>query len=100
MSSLEKLAMMKQNEKPREEDRPVGVHIGEGMLRVQLQDGREIATPLEWYLSLMQATPEQQSNVELSLSGIHWPDLDEDLSVAGMLRGIRPPQRRQTVIPR
>ena len=87
--------MMKQNEKPREEDRPVSVHIGEGMLRVQLLDGREIATPIEWYPSLMHATPEQQSNVELSLSGIHWPDLDEDLSVAGMLRGIRPPQRHQ-----
>jgi hypothetical protein len=87
--------MMKQNDKPREEDRPVGVHIGDGMLHVRLQDGREIATPLEWYPSLMQATPKQQSNVELSLSGIYWPDLDEDLSVAGMLRGIRPPRRRQ-----
>jgi len=75
--------MMKQNDKLREEDRPVGVHIAEGMLRVQLQDGREIATP------------EQRSNLELSLSGIYWPELDEDLSVAGMLRGIRPPQHRQ-----
>lgn len=86
---------MKQNDKPREEDRPVHAHIGDGMLRVQLQDGREIATPLEWYPSLMQATPEQQSNVEMSLAGIHWPDLDEDLSIAGMLRGIRPPHRRK-----
>lgn len=82
--------MAKQNDKPREEDRPVGVRIGDGMLRVQLQDGREIATPLEWYSSLAETTPEQQANVELSLSGIHWPDLDEDLSIAGMLRGIRP----------
>lgn len=87
--------MMKQNDKPREEDRPVGVRIADGMLRVQLQDGREIATPLDWYPSLMHATPEQQMNVELSVSGIHWPDLDEDLSIAGMLRGIRPPQRRR-----
>jgi len=87
--------MMKQNDKPREDDRPVSVRIDEGMLRVQLHDGREISTPLEWYPSLMEATPEQQSNVELSLSGIHWPDLDEDLSIAGMLRGVRPPQRRQ-----
>jgi hypothetical protein len=83
------------NDKPREADHPVGVRISEGMLRVRLQDGREIATPLEWYPSLLQATPEQQAHVELSPSGIHWPDLDEDLSVAGMLRGIRPPQRRQ-----
>lgn len=43
----------------------------------------------------MQATPEQRANVELSLSGIYWPDLDEDLSIAGMLRGVRPPQRKQ-----
>jgi len=82
--------MIKPNDQPREDDRPVSVRIAEGMLRVQLQDGREIATPLEWYPSLMEATPEQQANVELGLSGIHWPDLDEDLSVAGMLRGIRP----------
>jgi hypothetical protein len=86
--------MIKQNDKPREEDRPVAVSVGDGMLHVQLQDGREIATPLEWYPSLMQAAPEQQSNVELSLSGIYWPDLDEDLSIAGMLRGVRPPQRK------
>jgi len=82
--------MIKQNDNPHEEDRPIAASVGEGMLRVQLQDGREIATPLEWYPSLLQATPEQRSNVELSLSGVHWPDLDEDLSVAGMLRGIRP----------
>ena len=74
------------NDKPSEEERPVSVSIRDEMLRVQLQDGREIATPLEWYPSLMNATPEQQINVELSLSGIHWPDLDEDLSIAGMLR--------------
>lgn len=87
--------MINHNDQPREDDRPVSVRIDEGMLRVQLQDGRKIATPLEWYPSLMEATPEQQSNVELGLSGIHWPDLDEDLSIAGMLRGIRPPQRRK-----
>lgn len=87
--------MMKQNDAPRDEDRPVNVVIKDGMLRVLLQDGREIATPLEWYPNLLEASPEQQSNVELSRSGIHWLDLDEDLSIAGMLRGVRPPQRRQ-----
>jgi hypothetical protein len=89
--------MMKQSDNPREEDRPVSVRFSNGMLRVQLQDGREIATPLEWYPVLMQATPEQQTNVDLTLSGICWPDLDEDLSIAGMLRGVRPPQRRKTI---
>jgi hypothetical protein len=97
MSFLEVLVMMKQNDKPREEDRPVSVQFSDGMLRVQLHDGREIATPLEWYPVLMQATPEQQANVEFSLSGIYWLDLDEDLSIAGMLRGVRPPQRRNTL---
>ena len=58
------------------------------MLGVQLKDGREIATPLDWVPSLMQPTPAHQSNVELGLSSIHWPDRDEDLSVVGMLRGI------------
>lgn len=72
----------------------MSVHISDGMLRVQLQDGREIATPLEWYPVLMQATAEQQAHVELSLAGIYWPELDEDLSIAGMLRGVRPPQRK------
>jgi hypothetical protein len=69
------------------------------MLRVRLQDGREIATPLAWYPTIASAEPEQQMNVEFSLSGIYWRDLDEDLSVMGMLRGVRPPQRpinRQT----
>ena len=86
---------MKQNDAPREEGRPVSLNIKDGMLRVQLQDGQEIATPLDWYPSLLEATAEQQTNVDLRLSGIHWPDLDEDLSIAGKLRGIRPPQRRQ-----
>ncbi len=85
------------NDTRREEARPVAVTFGHGMLRVQLHDGREIATPLEWYPALMEATSEQRANIELSLSGIYWPDLDEDLSVAGMLRGVRPPKRRQVV---
>ena len=85
--------MTPQNSVPREEDRPVSVDIRDGMLRVKLQDGREIATPLEWYPVIANADPAQQMNVELGLYGIHWRDLDEDLSVSGMLRGIRPPQR-------
>lgn len=85
--------MMKNNEAPREENRPIKVHISDGLLHVRLQDGREIATPLEWYPSLMNATATRQSNVKFTRSGIYWPDLDEDLSIAGMLRGTRPPQR-------
>jgi hypothetical protein len=80
---------------PRDEDRPIAVEISEGMLRVTLRDGRIIATPLDWYPRLVNATPEQQRNYELGFAGIHWPDVDEDLSVNGMLRGSRPPSSRQ-----
>ncbi|MBE2267021.1 MAG: DUF2442 domain-containing protein [Anaerolinea sp.] len=75
---------------PREEDRPVAVDFDGGMLRVQLQDGRLIATPLAWYPSLLNASPEQRQAYALSAAGIHWDELDEDLSVEGMLYGIRP----------
>ncbi len=57
-------------------------------LRVTLADGREIAVPLVWFPRLLDATPEQRGNWRLigRGQGIHWPDLDEDLSVAGLLR--------------
>jgi Protein of unknown function (DUF2442) len=56
-------------------------------LVVTLQDGRKIVTPLEWYPRLKKASPEQRPNFEIMPVGIHWPDVDEDLSVAGMLKG-------------
>ncbi len=78
----------------RKADTPVAVEFESNMLRVTLQDGRIIATPLKWYPALIAATPEQRAHYELGFDGIHWPELDEDLSVQGMLRGNRPPQRR------
>jgi Protein of unknown function (DUF2442) len=54
---------------------------------VTLADGRKIVTPLEWYPRLQQATAAQRANFEIMPMGIHWPEIDEDLSVAGMLRG-------------
>jgi len=56
-------------------------------LVVTLVDGRKIATPLEWYPRLKNATPEQRAKYEIMPMGIHWPDLDEDLGIAGMLKG-------------
>jgi hypothetical protein len=79
---------------PPVEEQPIAVEIQNEMLCVTLKDGRMISTPLVWYPWLMQATPEQQGHVELGIAGIHWIDLDEDLSVGGMLRGIRPPQSK------
>jgi hypothetical protein len=58
-------------------------------LVVTLADGRKIATPLEWYPRLRAASADQRANYEIMPMGIHWPDLDEDLSVAGMLKGRR-----------
>jgi len=76
------------NNKPRSQDRPVEVRVELGMLRVTLADGREIATPLAWYPGLLNASPEALADVRFTVAGIHWPQLDEDLSVAGMLNGI------------
>jgi hypothetical protein len=58
-------------------------------LVVTLADGRRIATPLEWYPRLQNATAAQRSRFEIGAMGIHWPEIDEDLSVAGMLKGNR-----------
>ena len=83
-----------ENSGPRQEDYPVGVEFSDSMLRVTLKDGRVISTPLQWYPRLANATKSQLANVEFSAYGIHWPELDEDLSVHGMLEGIRPPLPR------
>lgn len=57
------------------------------LLILHLQDGRSLSVPLEWFPRLRDATPEQRERWELLGPGIgiHWPDLDEDISVAGLL---------------
>ncbi len=67
--------------------RPRAVNIDANELVVTLADGRKIITPLDWYPRLKQASDAQRANFELMPMGIHWPDLDEDLGVAGMLKG-------------
>ncbi len=59
-------------------------------LIVAFDDGREIATPLEWYPRLVKGTAKQRANWEICGAGrgIHWPELDEDLSIEGMINGI------------
>ena len=66
----------------------VAVVVDAGMLRITLADGRELAAPLEWFPRLRDATPEQRKKWRLigRGQGIHWPDVDEDISVAGLLR--------------
>ena len=69
------------------------VEVTSTELIVRLRDGRTISAPLSWFPRLLNATPEQRANFELlgDGEGIHWPDTDEDLSVAGILRGVRAP---------
>jgi hypothetical protein len=66
----------------------VDVTVDDSMLRVTLADGRELAVPIEWSPRLRNATPEQRSNWRFigTGQGIHWPDIDEDISVASLLR--------------
>ena len=65
------------------------VSVSEDELTVLLADGRKISAPLVWFPRLLHATTDQRRNFEFlgDGEGIHWPDIDEDLSVAGLLRG-------------
>src|SRR5687767_13183626 len=60
------------------------------MIHVQLTDGRIISAPLIWFPLLQAATPQQRQHYEISGGGIglHWPAIDEDLSVAGLMAGV------------
>lgn len=70
------------------------VHFSDDSLSVDLVDGRTITVPLVWYPRLLQATPAQRANWQISGAGygIHWPDVDEDLSAEGLLRGSPAPR--------
>ena len=69
-------------------ERVKDVCCSEDTLAVDLLDGRTIMVPLVWYPKLLDASAEQRRNWRISGAGygIHWPDLDEDLSTAGLLR--------------
>ena len=71
--------------------KPRGVEFTASELVVTLADGRKIATPLYWYPRLQRASAAQRANFEIMPMGIHWPDIDEDLSIAAMLKGRRDP---------
>jgi hypothetical protein len=74
---------------PNVDPRAKEVAVTEDELVVLLADGRRISVPLAWFPRLLRATAAQRSNYELlgDGQGIHWPEVDEDLSVAGLLRG-------------
>ena len=75
------------------DERVRDVRVSEDTLTVDLMDGRTISVPLVWYPKLLDGTSKQRSNWKVSAAGygIHWPDLDEDLSTEGLLRGAPAP---------
>ena len=70
-------------------ERVKDVTFTDDTLGVDLLDGRTIIVPLAWYPKLLDASPQQRRNWQISGAGygIHWPDIDEDLGTAGLLRG-------------
>jgi len=82
---------------PTVDERVVDVKFTRDALSVSLRGGRTITVPLVWYPRLFDATPAQRKNWRVAGGGygIHWPDVDEDLSTEGLLRGApapRPPR--------
>jgi hypothetical protein len=71
------------------DERVADVETTDDELRVRLMDGRTISTPLAWYPRLLHATAEQRMNWKIAGGGfgIHWEEIDEDLSTEGLLRG-------------
>lgn len=67
------------------------ISVSGDMLTAELSDGRTLSVPLDWYPRLLHATPEERGNWRLigRGAGIHWPDLDEDISVEGLITGRR-----------
>jgi hypothetical protein len=78
------------------DERVLDVSFSEDALSVSLRDGRAISVPLVWYPRLLNATPAQRKNWKIAGGGygIHWPDVDEDLSTEGLLRGAKAPRKR------
>ena len=77
----------------------IGLEVTNDELIVSLADGRKLSVPIAWYPRLVNATPAQRRNWELIGPGVgfHWPDVDEDLSVEGMLRGAPAPGIRPQI---
>lgn len=70
------------------------IRVTEDTITAYLTDGRTISVPLAWSWRLSEATPEQRANFEIigDGEGVHWPDIDEDISAEGMLYGAPAPR--------
>ena len=75
------------------DERVKNLHIDDDVISVDLMDGRSISVPLIWYPRLAGASQKARENWQTSGGGygIHWPDIDEDLSTEGLLRGAPAP---------
>lgn len=83
------------------DERVKDVRFSEDDLIVRLMDGRIISVPLVWYPRLLRATPSQRGHWQKCGGGygIHWPEIDEDLSTEGLLRGAPSPEARNSGTP-
>ncbi|MGB0720352.1 MAG: DUF2442 domain-containing protein [Bdellovibrionales bacterium] len=66
-------------------------------LVVKLKDSRRLNVPLWWYPRLEAATPAQRANFEIMIFGVHWPDVDEDISIQGLIEGRESPRRKTAI---
>jgi hypothetical protein len=77
--------------------RIVRIEVTDDVITAELADGRTVSVPLAWSWRLSEATPKQRRHFEIigSGEGVHWPDVDEDISARGMLQGVpaRPPKQ-------
>lgn len=83
---------------PKPGERVADVRFDDDTMSVDLADGRTITVPLAWYPRLLDATPAQRAKWQLCGGGygIHWPEIDEDLSTRGLLEGAPAPRRQET----
>ena len=63
------------------------VRFDRDSMTVDLSDGRGLSVPLAWFPRLLHATPAQREKVAISTRGLHWEELDEDISIEGLLAG-------------
>ncbi len=82
------------------DERVQNVNFTEETISVDLMDGRTITVPLAWYPRLLNATSDQRENWQICGGGygIHWDEIDEDLSTEGMLRGAPAPSSRNLLV--
>ena len=90
---------MSSSKQTEQEPRAQNVKLDEEALTVDLVDGRSISAPLAWYPRLLHANPTERSNFEIfgDDTHVHWPEVDEDLTVLGILEGRRSAESQASV---